>query len=67
MAHTIKLGLLGINLGRSRAKNPHELAGELHGLNVIHQPMELVGLPAPVSVDSAFVNGNLEYIVIEAV
>jgi shikimate dehydrogenase len=51
MAHTIKLGLLGNNLGRSRAKNLHELLGELHGLKVTYQPMDLLGLTAPVSID----------------
>ena len=52
MAHTIKLGLLGNNLGRSWAKNLHESLGELHGLNVTYQPMDLVGLTAPVTLNN---------------
>ena len=36
MAHTIKLGLLGNNLSRSRAKKLHELLGELDGLTVTY-------------------------------
>jgi len=50
MSETIKLGLLGNNLGRSRAKNLHELLGELYSLDVTYQPMDLVSHPAPVSI-----------------
>lgn len=50
MSQEIKLGLLGNNLGRSRAKNLHELLGELHGLNVTYNPMDLVGRDTHVSI-----------------
>ena len=50
MSQTIKLGLLGNNLGRSRAKNLHELLGELHGLDVTYQPMDLIHSDPPVSI-----------------
>jgi len=51
MSQLIKLGLLGNNLGRSRAKNLHELLGEIHGLNVTYQPMDLLERPDPVSIE----------------
>ncbi len=41
MAEVIKLGLLGNGIGRSRAKNLHEMLGELYGLPVHYQPMDL--------------------------
>ncbi len=50
MAETIKLGLLGNNIGRSRAKNLHELLGELYGLSVSYLPMDLAGHRQPVSI-----------------
>lgn len=50
MSQHIKLGLLGNNLGRSRAKNLHELLGEIYGLDVTYQPMDLVGRPELVSI-----------------
>jgi shikimate dehydrogenase len=50
MAHKIKLGLLGNNLGRSRAKNLHELLGELFGLEVTYDPMDLLDRSQPVSI-----------------
>ena len=50
MPNEIKLGLLGNNLGRSRAKNLHELLGELHGLKVTYEPMDLHTRPEPVSI-----------------
>ena len=49
MADTIKLGLLGNNIGRSRAKNLHELLGEVHGIEVTYEPMDLAGRTGPVS------------------
>lgn len=55
MSRTIKLGLLGNNLGRSRAKNLHELLGEIHGLNITYSPMDLLARPTPVSI-----SGELE-------
>jgi shikimate dehydrogenase len=51
MSKTIKLGLLGNNLGRSRAKNLHELLGEIYNLNVIYQPIDLLDCVAPVSLE----------------
>ena len=50
MSQTVKLGLLGNNLGRSRAKNLHELLGELYDLNVTYEPMDLLDQPQPVSI-----------------
>lgn len=50
MTHKIKLGLLGNNLGRSRAKNLHELLGELYGLDVTYEPMDLLNRPGAVSI-----------------
>lgn len=50
MAQTIKLGLLGNNLGRSRAKNLHELLGEMHDRDVTYEPMDLLGRAEPVSI-----------------
>jgi shikimate dehydrogenase len=50
MPQTIKLGLLGNNLGRSRAKDLNELLGELHGLNVTYEPMDLIDRPGNVSI-----------------
>ena len=41
MTTDIKLGLLGNRIGHSRAKSLHELMGELHGLSVHYQPMDL--------------------------
>ncbi|WP_035273301.1 shikimate dehydrogenase family protein [Desulfogranum japonicum] len=38
----VQLGLLGNNLGRSRAKNLHELLGEIYGLNVHYRPIDLL-------------------------
>lgn len=50
MSQRIKLGLLGNNLGRSRAKNLHELLGEINGLLVTYQPMDLLDREKPVSI-----------------
>lgn len=50
MSETIKLGLLGNNIGRSRAKNLHELLGEIHGIPVTYQPMDLARHPGEVSI-----------------
>jgi shikimate dehydrogenase len=50
MLQTVKLGLLGNNLGRSRAKNLHEFLGELHDLDVTYQPMDLMQYDTPVSI-----------------
>jgi shikimate dehydrogenase len=50
MSETVKLGLLGNNIGRSRAKNLHELLGELYGVAVTYEPMDLAGRSAPVSI-----------------
>lgn len=50
MSETIKLGLLGNNLGRSRAKNLHELLGEMYGIHVTYEPMDLKGREQPVSI-----------------
>ena len=50
MAETIRLGLLGNNLGRSRAKNLHEMLGELYGLEVTYEPIDLVDRPGPVDI-----------------
>ena len=50
MTKKIKLGLLGNNLGRSRAKNLHELLGEIYGLNISYHPMDLLTRPTPVSI-----------------
>lgn len=50
MSEKIKLGLLGNNLGRSRAKNLHELLGELYGINVSYEPKDLKNSPQPVSI-----------------
>ena len=41
MTKEIKLGLLGNGIGRSRAKSLHELIGELYGLNIRYNPMDL--------------------------
>jgi len=45
MSNPVRLGLLGNNIGRSRAKNLHELLGEIYGLDVTYQPMDLAGKP----------------------
>ncbi len=45
MSNPVRLGLLGNNIGRSRAKNLHELLGEMYGLDVTYQPMDLAGKP----------------------
>lgn len=50
MSQTVKLGLLGNNLGRSRAKNLHELLGELYNLKVSYEPMDLIDRPDLVSI-----------------
>lgn len=50
MSRIVKLGLLGNNLSRSRAKNLHELLGEMHGLKVTYEPMDLIHRPMPVSI-----------------
>jgi len=50
MSPSIKLGLLGNNIGRSRAKNLHELLGEMHGLDVTYRPMDLLDRQQPVSI-----------------
>jgi shikimate dehydrogenase len=50
MPETMKLGLLGNNIGRSRAKNLHELLGEIYGIDVTYQPMDLANLPGQVSI-----------------
>ena len=50
MSQPIKLGLLGNNLGRSRAKHLHELLGEMHGLGVTYEPMDLLERTEPVSI-----------------
>lgn len=50
MSQLIKLGLLGNNLGRSRAKNLHELLGRIHGLDISYYPMDLLDRPRPVSI-----------------
>lgn len=43
MSQLVQLGLLGNGLGRSRAKNLHELLGEIHGLEVNYRVMDLGG------------------------
>ncbi len=50
MSDTIKLGLLGNNIGRSRAKNLHELLGEMNGIPVTYQPMDLAMRSGSVSI-----------------
>ncbi|MCG6931041.1 MAG: hypothetical protein LJE64_10850 [Desulfofustis sp.] len=50
MKRRVKLGLLGNNLGRSRAKNLHELLGEIYHLEVTYEPIDLVDRPGPVSI-----------------
>ena len=50
MSKRIKLGLLGNNLGRSRAKDLHELLGEMYGLDVTYQPMDLLNQKKPVAI-----------------
>lgn len=50
MSGQIKLGLLGNNLGRSRAKNLHEFLGEIYGLTVSYHPMDLLDRTEPVSI-----------------
>ncbi|MFV0438542.1 MAG: shikimate dehydrogenase family protein [Desulfopila sp.] len=50
MSKRVKLGLLGNNLGRSRAKDLHEFLGEIHGLAVTYQPMDLLDRSGPVSI-----------------
>lgn len=60
MAETIKLGLLGNNLGRSRAKNLHELLGELYGVPVTYHPMDLKDRPAAVAIETELVRCRSE-------
>ena len=50
MTEKKRLGLLGDNLGRSRAKNLHELLGELYGIDVSYEPKDLKNSPHPVSI-----------------
>lgn len=50
MSKTIKLGLLGNGISRTRAKNLHELLGELYGLKVTYQVMDLEKHTPPVSI-----------------
>lgn len=50
MAETIKLGLLGNNLGRSRARNLHELLGKIYGLHVTYEQMDLKDRAQPVAI-----------------
>jgi len=52
MTEPIKLGLLGNNIGRSRAKNLHELLGELYNSPVTYQPIDLAGRTGPVDICS---------------
>ena len=54
MSETIQLGLLGNNLGRSRAKNLHELLGEIYGLAVVYTPIDLLARKRPVSIAQEF-------------
>lgn len=69
MAPLITRGLLGTNLGRSRAKNLHELLGDLYGLDITYTPMDLVDRPTPVSIqqelarcrDSGFTGVNMTH------
>ncbi len=51
MSESIRLGLLGNNLGRSRAKNLHEMLGGLYGLDVTYEPIDLIDRPAPVVIE----------------
>lgn len=55
MSQHIKLGLLGNNLGRSRAQNLHELLGELYGLKVTYTAMDLIERTKPVSIEDELV------------
>ncbi|HPE61728.1 MAG TPA: hypothetical protein PLB10_15455 [Thiolinea sp.] len=48
MTQSVKLGLLGNGIGRSRAKNLHELLGTLYGLDISYQPMDMAGRTRPV-------------------
>ncbi len=50
MSQLLQLGLLGNGLGRSRAKNLHELLGEIYGLNVNYRVMDLGGRTEAVSI-----------------
>lgn len=52
MPDTIKLGLLGNNIGRSRAKDLHELLGKIYGLSLTYRPMDLRDRSEPVSIQS---------------
>jgi quinate/shikimate dehydrogenase (NAD+) len=50
MTHTIRLGLLGNNIGRSRSKDLHEFLGKMYDLDVSYEPMDLIDHTAPVSI-----------------
>ncbi len=50
MGTQIKLGLLGNNIGRSRAKHLHELLGELNSLELTYLPIDLASRSGPVSI-----------------
>ncbi|WP_136810667.1 shikimate dehydrogenase family protein [Desulfosediminicola flagellatus] len=50
MSKTVKLGLLGNGISRTRAKVLHELLGEMYGLQVTYQVMDLGEHPTPVSI-----------------
>jgi shikimate dehydrogenase len=50
MSHKIQLGLLGNGISRTRAKDLHELLGEMYDLNVSYRVMDLGAQPAPVSI-----------------
>lgn len=50
MTQTIQLGLLGNGISRTRAKNLHEMLGELYNLDVNYRLMDLGDKPSPVSI-----------------
>jgi shikimate dehydrogenase len=50
MSEIIQLGLLGNGISRTRAKDLHELLGEMYDLEVHYRIMDLGSLPTPVSI-----------------
>jgi shikimate dehydrogenase len=50
MREVIRVGLLGLRIEKSQSKNLHELIGELYGIPVSYQPLDMAGRKEKVSV-----------------
>lgn len=55
MVRSVRLGLLGNGISRTRAKNLHELLGEMYDLQVTYQVMDLENQAPPVSIEDELI------------